>query len=443
MVVVLAGIDQSHIVEAALADPALAETMVLRFEPDCSAPCDALLWRLETASGDSLSHARLLQRHWHRRPYALTLQLVQYAPGSTTPEILDTGTIGTRVPRGTFLTAVDRLAMRLVRDAALGHARGPGCAQPAPRSHGLPGWLDHFYLRWHNRIMTEWWSLGTTSVPLQTVIDGGGLGGIRWYNPEPGRRYLADPFPWPGTDRILCEDMPVSDGVGRIIAVSESDAGLAQQMVVLEDGYHHSYPCTFREDGIVYCVPESTTRGATRIHRLDNDGTLTPLCDVAPHARLADATLFREGDRYWLACTDLDLGDHDNLCLLHAESLTGPWVPHALWPVKIDIRGARSAGMLFSLGGRLFRPGQDCAATYGAAVALHEVLTLTPTEFRESLITVLRPDRAGPFPHGLHTLTHDGKRFWVDGKRFVLDAATLRHKLGGRALRLLSTARVG
>jgi hypothetical protein len=88
MVVVLTGIDQSHIVEAALADPALAETMVLRFEPDCSAPCDALLWRLETASGDSLSHARLLQRHWHRRPYALTLQLVQYAPGSTTPEIL-------------------------------------------------------------------------------------------------------------------------------------------------------------------------------------------------------------------------------------------------------------------------------------------------------------------------------------------------------------------
>src|SRR4051794_14409371 len=98
MVVVLTGIDTSYIVEAALTDPALAETMVLRFEPECSAPCDALLWRLETASGDSLSHAGLLQRHWHRSPYALTLQLVQYAPGSTIPEILDAGTIGMRVP---------------------------------------------------------------------------------------------------------------------------------------------------------------------------------------------------------------------------------------------------------------------------------------------------------------------------------------------------------
>ncbi|MFL5255436.1 MAG: hypothetical protein ACJ8AI_21590 [Rhodopila sp.] len=443
MVVVLAGIETSHIVEAALTDPALAEAMVLRFEPDCSAPCDALLWRLETAAGDSLFRAGLLRGHWHRRPYAVTLRLVQYAPGSTTPEILDEGTVGTRVPRTAFLAAVDRLAMRLVRDAAIGRARGPACAPPAPPAHGVPGWLDHLYLLWRSRIMTEWWSLGSTSVPLQTVIDGGGLNGIKWYAPEPGRRYLADPFPWPGTDRILCEDMPVTDGVGRIIAVAESDGGLSERMVVLDDGYHHSYPCTFLEDGVVYCVPEATLRGATRIHRLDDDGTLIPLCDIAPHARLVDATLFRWDGRYWLACTDLDLGDHDNLCLLHAETLTGPWLPHALWPVRIDVRGARSAGMLFSLGGRLFRSGQDCAATYGAAVALHEVLTLTTTAFRESLITVLRPDRTGPFPHGLHTLTHDGKQFWVDGKRYVLDVTALRRKLAGRASRLLSRTRVG
>lgn len=127
----------------------------------------------------------------------------------------------------------------------------------------------------------------------------------------------------------------------------------------------------------------STRRGETRIHRLCNDGTLIPICDVAPHARLADPTLFQWNGRYWLGCTDLDLGGHDNLCLLHAEALTGPWTPHALWPVKVDIRGARSAGMLFVSGGRLFRPGQDCAATYGAAIALHEVTTLTETEFQE------------------------------------------------------------
>ena len=172
---------------------------------------------------------------------------------------------------------------------------------------------------------------------------------------------------------------------------------------------------------IVYCVPEATERGATRIYRLDDDGRLIPVCDVAPHARLADPTLFRWNGLYWLGCTDLDLGAHDNLCLLHASDLTGPWTPHARWPVKIDMRGARAGGMVFNIDGRLFRPGQDCAATYGAAVAIHEIMTLTETDFAETLVAELRPEQSGPFPHGLHTLVHDGERFWMDGKRFVFD----------------------
>ena len=73
--------------------------------------------------------------------------------------------------------------------------------------------------------------------------------------------------------------------------------------------------------------------------------------------------------------------------------------------------------------------------TYGAAVAIHEVLTLTETDFRESLVSVLRPDRSGPFPHGLHTLVHDGERFWLDGKRFVFDPGLFRRKLLDRAVR--------
>jgi hypothetical protein len=174
------------------------------------------------------------------------------------------------------------------------------------------------------------------------------------------------------------------------------------------------------------------------IYRLDDDGQLIPLCDPAPLSRLADPTLFRWDGRFWLACTDLDLGVHDNLCLFYASTITGPWTPHVRWPVKIDIRGARPAGMMFVSGGRLFRPGQDCAATYGAAVAIHEILTLNERDFGETLVAVLRPDRSGPFPHGLHTLVHDGERFWLDGKRFMVDLGLLREKLFGRASRVLA-----
>jgi hypothetical protein len=284
----------------------------------------------------------------------------------------------------------------------------------------------------------EWWSIGFTTAAMDQVLISGELGGITWYHVKASSRYLADPFPWPGTGRILCEDMPLTNGVGRIVAVAEAGGTLTAPAVLLDDGHHHSYPCTLLDGETVYCVPESTQRGATRIHRLDDDGRLVPICDVAPDARLADPTLFRWNSRYWLGCTDLDLGGHDNLCLLHATSITGPWTAHARWPVKIDIRGARSAGMLFNVDGRLFRPGQDCAATYGAGVVIHEIRTLNETDFHEIPVAELCPDRSGPFPHGLHTLVHDGERFWLDGKRFVLDPRLFWQKLVGRASKLLA-----
>ena len=438
VVVVLSGIGHSEIVDAALADPTLNEVAIPRCEPNCGAPCDALLWRLETASGQGVNQPGVLANYWHRRPYAMTLRLVRYQPGSMEPEILDEGTLGTRGPWAAFTASVDRLAMRFVRDAALGRSRGPAGMKPAAAPHGLPGWLDAARSRWHERLTTEWWSIGFTTAPIEQVLSGGGLGAVSWYRTQAGDRYLADPFPWPGTNRILCEEMPLWDGVGRIVSVSEVNGQLDTTAVHLEDGYHHSYPNTFAEGGRVYCVPEATERGMTRIHVLHDDGTLESVCQVAPHAKLADPTLFRWGDRYWLACTDLDLGNHDNLCLMHAREIAGPWVAHANWPVKIDIRGARPAGMMFNLNGRLFRPAQDCAQTYGAGITIHEILTLTETEFRESQVAELRPVATGPFPHGLHTLVHDGARFWVDGKRSVLDLGQFRRKLFSRASNIFS-----
>ena len=437
-VVMLSGINRSEIVNAALADGALTDVAILRLEPACVPPCDALVWRLESARGDALNQANLMAQHWHRAPYAMTFRLVQYQPGASTPEILDEGTVGTRGSFASFQDADDRLAMRFVRDAALGRSRGASQMPPAEPVHGIPGWLDAVVAKWRGRLMTEWWSIGSTTAPISDVFSGRGLGNVKWHRTKAGHHYLADPFPWPGTDRILCEEMPVVDGVGTIVAVSESGGTLGASTVLLDDGAHHSYPCTFREGQTTYCVPEAPSRGATRIYRLEDDGHLAPVSDVAPHARLADPTLFRWNGLYWLGCTDLDLGTHDNFCLLYAPSVSGPWTPHARWPVKIDVRGARPAGMMFTVDGRLFRPAQNCAITYGASVSVHEVTKLTDTDYSEVPVTELRPDPSGPFPHGLHTLVHDGERFWIDGKRFVINFSLFRRKVLFRVARIFS-----
>jgi hypothetical protein len=444
--VLLSGIDRSRVVDAALNGAAdelavghIAEREIVlpRLEPGQAPPFQSMLWRLELASGRPLNAKGVLARQWHRRPYALTIRLVCYLPGSVMPEILDEATIGTTGAWHEFRHAVDHTAMRLVRDAASGHSRGVSGSAPAPTPSGPPGWLEHARRQWRDRLMNEWWSLGSSETPIDEVLSGQTLRDIHWYSPAAGERYLADPFPWFGTGMILCEDMPRDGGIGRIVSVTRIGDRLSAPVVhVLDDGRHHSYPCTLPDGDVVYCVPETTQRGGTQVYRLMPDGQLAPVAAVAPQSKLADPTLFRWGGKWWIACTDLDIGLHDNLCLLHAPAPEGPWRPHRKWPVKFDIRGARPAGTVFIRNDRLIRPAQDCAGNYGAGIALHEIMRLTETEFAETLIGVLRPDPNGPFPHGLHTLTHDGERFWVDGKRMVRDlrqaSEKLRRKLSAR-----------
>jgi hypothetical protein len=84
----------------------------------------------------------------------------------------------------------------------------------------------------------------------------------------------------------------------------------------------------------------------------------------------------------------------------------------------------------------LFRPGQDCARTYGAAVVIHRVEVLTPDAYRETVVTRIRPDPSSDFPDGLHTLAAgEGGQIWLDGKRFEFDFTSLCGKVLRRAAR--------
>ena len=202
----------------------------------------------------------------------------------------------------------------------------------------------------------------------------------------------------------------------------------------MADRWHRSYPLTWTEAGEVYLLPECVDGDEILLHRLGIDGRAKPFHAIA-RGRFADATLFAHDRRYWVAATDLDVGGHDNLCLFHSERLVGPWQAHPHNPVKLDIRSSRSAGTPFVVDGQLFRPAQDCAVSYGAAVAINRVLTLTPDEFVERVERRLAPDAGGLMPHGLHTLAAWGERTLVDGKRMVFMPNVAWRKVTRRLLR--------
>ena len=104
----------------------------------------------------------------------------------------------------------------------------------------------------------------------------------------------------------------------------------------------------------------------------------------------------------------------DTLHLYVADSLMGPWRAHPGNPVLIDGATARSAGHCVHAGGKLWRPVQDCSASYGAALGLVEVTRLDETGYQQALRHRLT---AGPDWPGrrLHTLNRAGDLECIDG----------------------------
>jgi hypothetical protein len=446
--VTVSGFNLTSPTREVLHDVGMQHETLVRCHAGAHPPYPTELLRLERLNGTPLSRDTVSQ-FWHRPPYVMPFRLVRYAAGSSTPDVVDLAAIGTQGEPGEYLTRVEAIFARLVKDAIIGTSRGQADLSYDVHLNGRQRWfrppyIDYLIAKWRVRLFAEWWSIGVATTPVTEMIQQGATGPVPWLSPDRGEAYWADPFPWPGTDQVLCEEMPMDGGVGRIVALSsESDGTWRRSSIVLDDNEHHSYPCAMTDGEDTLFLPEAVGRGATTLYRLRQGEEPEPICAVAPERRLADPTLFRSGGLYWIACTDLDIGMHDNMCLLHADQPEGPWRPHRCTPVKIDICGARPAGPVFRIGEQLFRPGQDCARTYGAAVLIHRIETVTPDTYRESVVARLAPDPDGPFPDGLHTLAVDNERVWLDGKRLVLDLAQLPRKAMRKIGRLAGRERAG
>ena len=298
----------------------------------------------------------------------------------------------------------------------------------------LPWALGRNLLRRATQEITrEHWALGVIPAPLRQIYQSFDPASIRWL-PAPRDGFLADPFGLVLPDGrlvILAEALSWRDGRGRIVAFeSRADGTLESFGEVLDCASHASYPQIIKHEGEIFCIPETAQQRRVQLFRADP----FPRRWVADAVLLenfagADATLHFHDGRWWLFTGNHDDQDETKLYLFHAAQLRGPWQPHACNPVKCDLRSARPAGPLFTLEGSLYRPAQDCSATYGGAVVINRVETLTPEDFSEHPVKRLAPAAHGPYPHGLHTLSSAGDITLVDGKRHSVSAAALALRL--------------
>jgi glycosyltransferase involved in cell wall biosynthesis len=317
----------------------------------------------------------------------------------------------------------------------------PPHATPATLSPGqrvglqLRGAWRTFWQRQASRFLSERWRIGLVKAPIHAWLSPDFSPAVDWITPEQGHRYHADPVGMIGSrHRLFCEVFDEGTGRGRLVCLTLDDRSAVQheQAVAGHAMQHVSFPQLLAAQGRVYGLLESSADRVTTLHEVGADGQWRPLGTLLEGIAAADPTLFQWEGRYWLAYTDADLGEHDNLCLQYADGLHGPWTPHAHNPVKVDIRGARMAGAWFEHEGQLYRPAQDCLGSYGAGLVIHRVLHCSPTHYREEEVRRITPDPKGPCPDGMHTLSAWGEQTLIDGKRLAWSPWAMARKVQRR-----------
>ncbi len=281
---------------------------------------------------------------------------------------------------------------------------------------------NRFLFHWTHTVLSEQWNLGLIDAPAAKVAFNWKTyrKRVRWFPPLPKHEFRADGFLISVNDhlKLLCERFNYHNNKGYIEQIiltediSKADHGLA-----ISEKKHISFPFTFNFKDDVFCVPENSASGLTKLYLFNKDTEeFDFLCDLLPEPVIDPVLHLYEG-RWWLFGT-LPSNPSGALYVWYADSLPGPYIPHQGNPVKVDNTSCRSAGPVLQADKVLFRPAQNSSKTYGGSIVINQILTLTPEEFNEQPVVDLMPDDDWIFSEGIHTISGQGKLTVIDAKRY-------------------------
>ncbi len=405
-----------------------------------------LTWCVVDAAGVPLFHPFHGLEVCHSKPYVASLNLIESSDCGGTWQLVAEAHVSSIRSYRDLLDVLGRTTARLLQAALRSRAASrrpwsPGV--PAPRRFkALLRTQIASRLAWFRaRVSGEVYGIAVLDRSPAEFIHDQTCMVSHWLRIPASQGFIADPFFWPGRPEVLlCETYLHRTGLGEL-SVLTIHAGAITQSEPMSIGIssHLSYPSTWSEDGRVFCLPEMAASRRQVLYELCSGMAPKPLCVITEDVGMADPTLMKVDGLYWIAYTDTSIGTYDNLCLLHAERLEGPWRPHLKNPVKIDARSCRPGGTPFWVDGRLYRPAQDCSREYGGALIVNQIEVCTLDEYREVPAAMLLPDPTGPFPDGMHTLSFADGRAVIDGKRVSYHPSILFHKmfrrLKGRSVR--------
>jgi hypothetical protein len=244
---------------------------------------------------------------------------------------------------------------------------------------------------------------------------------------SPKSVFWADPFVIARNDLfyLFVEELLFKTNKGHLSAVVLNKKGeILDSKIILEKPYHLSYPYMLAIDGVDYMIPETNENSTIDLYKCTNFPFEWEFDrHIMKNIHAVDATPFFYDNIWWLFA-NVDEKDgkssiNDELFLFYSDDfLSGKWTSHPQNPIVSDVKRARPAGKIFIENGDVFRPSQDCSSCYGNALNINQILVLTPTEYKEELISKTRLEDWDPKLKRIHSLNHDEGMTVIDTFRY-------------------------
>ena len=273
-------------------------------------------------------------------------------------------------------------------------------------------------MRFRDKFLLGAWNVGIVESGFEDIFNNPRNMKIRWLQHKYRDRYFADPFLCGQDEKnyyILVEELIFYEDKGKIarLTIDKKTMKLVHKEIILNESHHLSYPYIYDD----YIIPEGYRSGAAYAYKSVKNGEKYQKIKISDHA-LVDPTLLKYDNKYWLfATTKKNTQDALQMLSIFYSDKLGGFAPHALDPVKIDIKTARPGGRFFEYQGKLFRPVQDCEESYGHFIRIMEVKKLSVNEYEETEVMVLSSQDSPPYDMGFHTFNVYKNCIVVDGYR--------------------------
>lgn len=226
------------------------------------------------------------------------------------------------------------------------------------------------------------WQVGTVKLMPdlrgETIIDSAEVQKLAI---EPKYTFYADPFFSLDGSKIRLEALGKNSGLGDIL---EIDLESSSHSKVLLTGAHYSYPFSFLLDGQEQLLPEVSIHSPQYFFNLTDDQQSPIAIKGLEHKRLADATLLKHKDLWYLFFGEDDLAN-STLNLWVSTSIKDKFEPHPSSPICLSPSSARMAGRILVTDDGIFRFGQNNNRAYGAAITIAEITTLSAELYQEAV----------------------------------------------------------